>query len=47
MLISIVTILGACSDNKLRDSLNWDVEKFAFTDQNGKNFGSSELKEKV
>ncbi|MCP9227853.1 SCO family protein [Bacillus mycoides] len=47
MLISIITILGACSDNKLRDSLNWDVEKFAFTDQNGKNFGSSELEEKV
>lgn len=47
MLISIITILGACSDNNLRDSLNWDVEKFAFTDQNGKKFGSSELKDKV
>ncbi|HDR7624508.1 TPA: SCO family protein [Bacillus mycoides] len=47
MLISIITILGACGDNKLRDSLNWDVEKFTFTDQNGKKFGSSELKEKV
>lgn len=47
MLISIITILGACSDSKLRDSLNWDVEKFTFTDQNGKKFGSSELKDKV
>lgn len=36
ILISIITILGACSDSKLRDSLNWDVEKFTFTDQNGK-----------
>ncbi|MDM5154355.1 SCO family protein [Bacillus sp. DX1.1] len=47
MLIFVITILGACSDNKLRDSLDWDVEKFSFTDQNGKKFGSSELKEKV
>ncbi|MBJ7985448.1 SCO family protein [Bacillus cereus] len=47
LLISVITILGACSDNKLRDSLNWDVETFAFTDQNGKKFGSSELKDKV
>ncbi|PEE79866.1 SCO family protein [Bacillus toyonensis] len=47
MLISIITILGACSDSKLRDSLDWDVEKFTFTDQNGKKFGSSELKDKV
>ncbi|MBT2576217.1 SCO family protein [Bacillus sp. ISL-8] len=47
MLISIITILGACSDNKLRDSLNWDVEKFTFTDQNKNKFGSSELKDKV
>ncbi len=31
MLISIITILGACSDSKLRDSLDWDVEKFTFT----------------
>ncbi|KFN04505.1 SCO family protein [Bacillus clarus] len=47
MLIFVITTLGACSDNKLRDSLNWAVEKFSFTDQNGKKFGSSELKEKV
>ncbi|WP_241138447.1 SCO family protein [Bacillus mycoides] len=47
MLISIITILGACSDNRLRDSLNWDVEKFTFTDQNKNKFGSSELKDKV
>ena len=47
LLISVITILGACSDNKLRDSLGWDVEKFVFTDQNGKKFGSSELKDKV
>ncbi|MGG0185253.1 SCO family protein [Bacillus rhizoplanae] len=47
ILIFVITILGACSDNKLRDSLDWDVEKFSFTDQNGKKFGSSELKEKV
>ncbi|EEL33788.1 MULTISPECIES: SCO family protein [Bacillus cereus group] len=47
MLISIITILGACSDSKLRDSLDWDVEKFTFTDQHGKKFGSSDLKEKV
>lgn len=33
MLISIISILGACSDSKLRDSLDWDVEKFAFTDR--------------
>lgn len=32
MFIFVITILGACSDNKLRDSLNWDVEKFSFTD---------------
>ncbi|PEN17487.1 cytochrome c oxidase assembly protein, partial [Bacillus wiedmannii] len=39
--------LGACKDAELNNSLNWDVQKFSFTDQNGKQFGSAELQDKI
>jgi len=47
LLVFMITILGACSGSRLRDPLNWELEKFSYTDQNGEKFGSSDLKEKV
>lgn len=47
ILIFTVIALGACKDAKLNNSLDWDVQKFSFTDQNGKPFGSAELQDKI
>ncbi|EEL58678.1 SCO family protein [Bacillus toyonensis] len=47
ILIFTVISLGACKDAELNNSLNWDVQKFSFTDQNGKPFGSAELQDKI
>lgn len=45
--VSVILLLAACGGSKLKDPLNWEVEQFSYTDQNGKTFGSSDLKEKV
>ncbi|MEB3102599.1 SCO family protein [Paenibacillaceae bacterium T2] len=47
MLLILISsaILSACS-GKPHD-LNWPVEDFAFTDQNGQSFGLADLKNKV
>ncbi|CAG9614122.1 SCO1 protein [Bacillus rhizoplanae] len=47
MIVSIIVFLSACGDKKLENSLNWKVEKFSYTDQNGKPFGLSDLKGEV
>ncbi len=41
-------LLG-CSESgsKLRKPLNWDLETFQFTNQDGKKFGTKDLKGKV
>ncbi|PFW90412.1 cytochrome c oxidase assembly protein [Bacillus pseudomycoides] len=47
MIVSMIVFLSACGEPKLKDSLDWKVEKFSYTDQNGKPFGLSDLKGKV
>lgn len=39
--------LTACSGNKIKDPLNYKVENFEFTDQNGQPFALADLKGKV
>jgi protein SCO1/2 len=46
MAVSVVLLLAACGESKLKDPLNWEVEQFSYMDQNGKTFGSSDLKKK-
>ncbi|PFZ92450.1 cytochrome c oxidase assembly protein [Bacillus pseudomycoides] len=47
MIVSMIVFSSACGEPKLKDSLDWKVEKFSYTDQNGKPFGLSDLKGKV
>lgn len=47
MAVSVILLLAACGESKLKDPLNWEVEQFSYMDQNGKTFGSSDLKKKV
>ncbi|WP_129728949.1 SCO family protein [Ectobacillus funiculus] len=47
MAVSVILLLAACGESKLKDPLNWEVEQFSYTDQNGKTFGSSDLQKKV
>lgn len=46
VLISVILLLTACG-SKLRDQLNWKLDNFSYTDQNGKTFGRDDLKGKV
>lgn len=46
VLIFCIAILSGCG-NKIENALNWDLEKFTYTNQEGKSFGSNELKGKV
>ncbi|WP_088041967.1 SCO family protein [Bacillus sp. EAC] len=46
VLFLCLAILSGCG-NKIQDPLNWDLEKFTYKDQEGKTFGSNDLKGKV
>ena len=41
-----VVLISACGNGKPSD-LNWPVQNFGYTDQNGESFGLSNLKDKV
>lgn len=46
ILISF-TFFAACGKNDIENRVEWPIEKFSFTDHNGKSFGSDDLKGKV
>ncbi|MBO8171251.1 MAG: SCO family protein [Bacillaceae bacterium] len=46
-LLLIITILSGCGSQTIPDSLNWEVQDFTYTDQNGNPFGLSNLKGQV
>ncbi|MFI8707208.1 SCO family protein [Bacillus sp. NPDC077411] len=43
----LLLLAGCSSGSKLRNPLNWDVESFQYINQNGKKFGTKDLKGKV
>ncbi|WP_257391428.1 SCO family protein [Cytobacillus gottheilii] len=45
--IFAVTLLSACGQGGINDALNYEVEDFEFTNQNGEQVGLSELEGKV
>ncbi|XKK19523.1 SCO family protein [Bacillus sp. CB102A.1] len=49
MVVFCLFVLAGCSGSgsKLRKPLNWDLETFQFTNQDGKQFGTKDLKGKV
>ena len=49
MVVFCLFVLAGCSGSgsKLRKPLNWDLETFQFTNQDGKPFGTKDLKGKV
>lgn len=49
MVVFCLFVLAGCSESgsKLRKPLNWDLETFQFTNQDGKSFGTKDLKGKV
>ncbi len=46
-IILTIILLTACGSSGIKDAYNWPVEKFTFTDHNGKPFGLEDLKGKV
>lgn len=40
-------LLSACGNTGINDALNWSLEDFTFTDQNGNEFGKDDLKGKI
>ncbi len=46
MVVFCLFVLAGCSGSgsKLRKPLNWDLETFQFTNQDGKPFGTKDLK---
>ncbi|EEL45834.1 Cytochrome c oxidase Cu(A) center assembly protein [Bacillus cereus Rock3-42] len=48
MVVFCLFVLAGCSGSgsKLRKPLNWDLETFQFTNQDGKPFGTKDLKGK-
>ena len=48
MVVFCLFVLAGCSESgsKLRKPLNWDLETFQFTNQDGKKFGTKDLKGK-
>ncbi|MFC4618489.1 SCO family protein [Camelliibacillus cellulosilyticus] len=45
--IVLLVVLSACGHARKPDALNWKVQPFSFTDENGQRFGSKQLKGKV
>jgi len=46
ILVLCLAFLSGCG-NKIENPLNWDLEKFTYTNQEGKSFGTEDLKGKV
>lgn len=46
IMMLCLAFLSGCG-NKLENPLNWDLEKFTYTNQEGKSFGTNDLKGKV
>lgn len=46
IMILCLALLSGCG-NKIDNPLNWDLEKFTYTNQDGKTFGTKDLKGKV
>ncbi|MEH7454739.1 SCO family protein [Gottfriedia acidiceleris] len=46
IMILCLALLSGCG-NKIENPLNWDLEKFTYTNQDGKTFGTKDLKGKV
>ena len=46
ILVLCLAFLSGCG-NKIENPLNWDLEKFTYTNQEGKSFGTDDLKGKV
>ncbi|MFX3624998.1 MAG: SCO family protein [Ectobacillus sp.] len=46
IVIAAVLLLAACG-NKIENPLNWKLQSFSYTDQNGDTFGLNDLKGKV
>ncbi|MDP4171760.1 MAG: SCO family protein, partial [Bacillota bacterium] len=52
MILSMFFVIGSlllagCSQNDIKNQVKWPVKDFTFTNQDGKQFGSSDLKGKV
>ncbi|WP_435531343.1 SCO family protein [Pseudoneobacillus rhizosphaerae] len=47
MLLVLILFLTACGKNEIQNAVNWPVEDFNYTNQNGDSFGLKDLKGKV
>lgn len=47
MALIVVAVLSACGSGGIKDPLNYPVEDFTFTDQDGKEFGLKDLQGKI
>ncbi|MDG4656360.1 SCO family protein [Ectobacillus antri] len=46
-VLAILLVITGCTGAKIRDPLNWKTESFQYINQEGKPFGSKDLKGKV
>lgn len=46
-MVIILLLLSACGASKIKDPLNWQIDDFTYTDQNGKPFSLKDLEGKV
>lgn len=47
LTILVLVLMTACGNKGIEDPLNYELEDFTFTDQNGQEFGKEDLKGKV
>ncbi|HLO10816.1 MAG TPA: SCO family protein [Pseudoneobacillus sp.] len=47
LLVVFSIILSACGKKEIKDAVNWPVQDFTYTNQDGKTFGLGDLKGKV
>jgi protein SCO1 len=47
MLLVVILSLTACGKKEIQNAVNWPVEDFTYTNQNGESFGLKDLKGKV
>jgi protein SCO1 len=47
MLLVLVLFLTACGKKEIQNAVNWPVDDFNYTNQNGESFGLEDLKGKV
>jgi protein SCO1 len=46
-LLILILVLSACGKKEIKDAVNWPVNDFNYTNQNGEAFGLKDLKGKV